>query len=618
MGVTGADLKRMVQGREAAPSGAQLKALVGEQPARRSPQRLGPGPEAQARFGEGLFGLGETGLAIASGAAAEPIAGLMGLGENIRGLITGEDEPLARAAATVEAVREGLTFEPRTAMGREVAGAVGRPFQALQQGAQAAGGATLAATGSPLAATGVQTALEVVPGLAGARGAPGRPVFGEAGRPGLVEATRTAVEGRRQVREGTEQTGVEPGASVMRQREQLQAAAEREAGGVRGEGMEQVRQAVLRARAEAKATTDRLYQEARRMRAGLPVEQAVELPSVARAAVRDFDIEAMPVVQRRLADLDRVREMPPNSVVRLNAIEAWRQRLNRNRPAASDRAQNAALDVLAGEVDNFLTSKFNADMISGDPAAIARWREARQARRALGEQFEGRRGAANVIRQITENTEATPETLRRWVFGASAANARAEAGAVVRRLKEMVGEDSPEFRALRQEALLDIMDPLLRERPNVGQFVRNYDRLVRNNRTLTEALFPESSGALKQLRDRAAATSARQESRFLDQAGVSRGAAVAMFGHGLARAALKVSLADRAFRLLRRTAGKGPKRRFMGELLGYDPFRPLERASGRVARDVAGVQAGQALGGESEGQVGEPGAAAPGQVTEGP
>ena len=48
-----------------------------------------------------------------------------------------------------------------------------------------------------------------------------------------------------------------------------------------------------------------------------------------------------------------------------------------------------------------------------------------------------------------------------------------------------------------------------------------------------------------------------------------------LFGHAIAKAALRVSLASKAIELMRRTVGESDKRIMMRDLLGYDPNVPL-------------------------------------------
>jgi hypothetical protein len=126
-----------------------------------------------------ILGGPERTLTLASGAIAEPVAGLAGLGAS---LIPGLDP--GAGARTVEGVREALTIEPFTRFGREAVRQTGealRPLGEAVEGIQeATGGTTLEATGSPALATAAAVApealLEFIPFMRGVnrpRGAKG-------------------------------------------------------------------------------------------------------------------------------------------------------------------------------------------------------------------------------------------------------------------------------------------------------------------------------------------------------------------------------------------------------------------------------------------------------------
>lgn len=517
-------------------------------------------------FGRGMLGLGETAASFATGAVAEPVAGLSGI---LRGMVSGD---LDEAAGTVERVREALTFAPRTEEGQRLSSAIAGPFQALSEGAGRAGEATLDVTGSPAAATGVSTALEALPMAIGAR------------RP--VATRRQRQEDIARLEEGFERTGVNPSADRATQVEQASRAAERETPIARGEGLTQVQRAATEARERARQERNRLYEEARATNAGVRAGDAQSLPTDIRESLASFDVQDMPVVRRRLNELDELRQLPEDATVKLRALEDWRRRINQNRPARANEAENAALNIVRGRLDSFIDSQFNADMIRGDASAVSKWRDARRANMDYRERFTDNK----TIRQLTEQ-QATPEEIRNWLFGASAAGAKKEAGAVTRRLKDILGEDSPEFTALRQEALLDIMDPLLQPEPNLNQFVRNHDRLVRRNQTLVDELMPESATALRDLRDQVRTIRDRPEGGdFTGNMRLDRAIAVALGGHELARGALRVGIIASTIPLLRRAAGKSQKRQIMANMLGYDPMKsPLTDLRVPATGGVAGT-----------------------------
>lgn len=108
-------------------------------------------------FSRGVNAIGEPLMSLASSAVAAPVAGLAGIA-------TGGDEDVVRK------IQGAMTYEPRTPEGRAVSGAISYPFEKLAQGADKAGGWVSETTGSPALGATVNTAIQALPGLLGARG----------------------------------------------------------------------------------------------------------------------------------------------------------------------------------------------------------------------------------------------------------------------------------------------------------------------------------------------------------------------------------------------------------------------------------------------------------------
>lgn len=115
----------------------------------------------------------ETGLSIATGVIAEPLAGIVGLAESVN--------PLTEAGAggrAVETVRNALTFQPRTDAGKAAIGAVSGAIEpvvsAISGAEEFLGQKTFEATGSPALAAAAETVPTVIGellGISAARGA---------------------------------------------------------------------------------------------------------------------------------------------------------------------------------------------------------------------------------------------------------------------------------------------------------------------------------------------------------------------------------------------------------------------------------------------------------------
>jgi hypothetical protein len=125
-------------------------------------------PEQEPTLGQQAVGALENVGALVSGALAEPIAGLAGIGA----LLPGGQTP----TEAIESTRESLTFQPRTEVGQAQQQAIGEALQpvgeAIQGASEFLGDNVLELTGSPelatLAATAPTAAIEAL-GLKGLR-----------------------------------------------------------------------------------------------------------------------------------------------------------------------------------------------------------------------------------------------------------------------------------------------------------------------------------------------------------------------------------------------------------------------------------------------------------------
>lgn len=110
-------------------------------------------------IGRGALGAVETGASLASGIIAEPVAGVAGIAKAIT---SGPEE----AAKSIEGIREGLTFEPKSEVGLQQMNAIGQVLEPVGKAFKASekflGDKTFEITGSPAlaaAAASIPTAL---------------------------------------------------------------------------------------------------------------------------------------------------------------------------------------------------------------------------------------------------------------------------------------------------------------------------------------------------------------------------------------------------------------------------------------------------------------------------
>ncbi len=132
-------------------------------------RKLASAPVQQSipsRIRQAGLGALETGMMMASGAVAEPVAGLVGLA-------TSPVQGLRQGVQNIEATRQALTYQPRTATGQQYVQALGgaiEPFAQVVSGASERMGEVGFQAGGPVLGTIGQTALPAALELAGVKG----------------------------------------------------------------------------------------------------------------------------------------------------------------------------------------------------------------------------------------------------------------------------------------------------------------------------------------------------------------------------------------------------------------------------------------------------------------
>jgi len=191
--------------------------------------------------------------------------------------------------------------------------------------------------------------------------------------------------------------------------------------------------------------------------------------------------------------------------------------------------------------------------------------------------FESRDGRYRILRELTRQ-EVTPEKVKSLIFGANAIQGNKQAGLYVSAIKDLIGEDSPEFRALRTEATLDVLDPILKAEPSIDdlrRFVDNYERSFKKSPTVANQLFGNQASDLRELATLAnAAIKTKDVGKIFDM-DVARTAARLSAGNSLARNSAKINLVTSGFRLVGQLRRSAKRKSYLGEVLGFDPTVPL-------------------------------------------
>jgi len=224
------------------------------------------------------------------------------------------------------------------------------------------------------------------------------------------------------------------------------------------------------------AIVDKAYDAARETKAGIPLTDAQGLRFMigGEQEVRDR-IAHSPKAQGQLAELDKLTNSADSSVL-VSALFDWRRQTTTLASEAADRTDASALRAMVRRFDEVLPAIAKEGLMSGDQNAINAWKTAIRKRRQYGKLFEGN----DLVQDILEKEQRSgstvfkvpPEQVSNYIFGL------ADTGFVnkpnlardLKRVRQIVGESSVEWNALREEAFMRLA------RAAEGPYVRDAGR----------------------------------------------------------------------------------------------------------------------------------------------
>jgi len=291
-------------------------------------------------------------------------------------------------------------------------------------------------------------------------------------------------------------------AARARQAEQI-AAAQEGLGDVAGRGVAQldrpaqagavVTDAVRGAANEARAGFKRLYDEAfssegyMRPEFFTGVQGAGRQMTMPNAAVNEFsaplsqriterlvnrgepviiDDVITPVASRALRELDNVSNLKLGNIgqpgagdviegVTLRGVDQARRKLVAFYKAARNNPSDArAVQQIINEFDDQVEQAVTSGLFSGDPKFLDALRGARQAYSSYQRTFKPRGSGDDVGRAMQKIVEwdASPEQVANYLYGSAKVGNTGLSVRMADRLKEILGESSPEWAAIRQGA----------------------------------------------------------------------------------------------------------------------------------------------------------------------
>jgi hypothetical protein len=541
-------------------------------------------------IGERAIGNTDAMMTFLSSVVAEPVAGISGAATL---LFTKGDTDAA--AGVTEIVRDAYTWQPRTSEGEAVLESIAAPLKALDDGADWI--ATTFGLGNPLAQAAIYTALLGGTEVLSLKG----------GAVMRAKATRNLKKLNEQAADmGVSLKQTEMPASIVE-------AAARLTPEQRFARTAELQEAMQLAEHTARTAKRKAEGIARAREANVQAKDVKDFSRGARENLQaEFDLTGsdMKVVTQRLDELDGITtrkqavdspiELPPGvklvgpSEVDLRSIQTVHDRIsktllkrkrNQNTPRIID--ENIALVNLQKQLDGFLDAQFNKDLIRGDADALAKWRQAGEVRQKYNKMFHEDR----TIKQFI-NAENTPGEVHRFLMGANAVNAKPQAARVLRRMKEILGPDSPAIRGLKQEVTFDLAKPLLQDHPNFESFVRGVDNFVANNGG-KGGLITELGMDMKEISSirnfAAAALDIPGRPGLFDGVALTKNISRLLWGHGIAKAGVRVNMGTAALSLLARKNKLTQKQMIfaVGEAMFNEPM--VSRTGVNAARIIQSV-----------------------------
>lgn len=148
-----------------------------------------------------------------------------------------------------------------------------------------------------------------------------------------------------------------------------------------------------------------------------------------------------------------------DNFIEANRLEAFRQdilALQRGLPEGSP--QKPVFGSLINQLDDFTEGAFDAGLVTGDMTALKKFKEARGIWRELRTKYEGKdAGKIYDIIQAVRNGDANAN-IATIIFDAQAIGMKKGALQAVKKMKEILGADSPAFKNLKEDAALRLFN----------------------------------------------------------------------------------------------------------------------------------------------------------------
>jgi hypothetical protein len=247
----------------------------------------------------------------------------------------------------------------------------------------------------------------------------------------------------------------------------------------RAGSLEEPASGVIGARNLAKSQVDAAYTQARGMPGEIRADAFVEMPQQIRNSLtsREMPIVVSERTTPAAADMmeyldgkvgalrvpnkaspgavDLAGEPLSTSGVNLNGVDRWRRELSSFRRSAATDEDRRATSSIMDAFDSHIDAAVKGGKFTGSPDAIEAWNAARAAHHDYRSTFS--QGVKDPVGRVVEKIlgrgledPATPNDVMNFITGSSGLPANSRNVAVTKRLREILGPDSPEWAGVKQ------------------------------------------------------------------------------------------------------------------------------------------------------------------------
>lgn len=263
-----------------------------------------------------------------------------------------------------------------------------------------------------------------------------------------------------------------------------------------------------------------------------PISQRITDALVSAPEPYIIDPVLTPAAHRALGTLDNIDNLRLGSIgqpgtgdvvtgVNLRGVDQARRQLAAHaRAAASNPADQRAMRGVIDQFDNQIQAAMENGMFSGSDEALTALRDARQAYASYRRTFTQQGGRDDVGRVMDEiiNRDATPEQIANRLYGGTQVGQNPTSVRVADRLRDVLGEQSPEWAAIRQGAWQRVLGPMEQGPQRAAARIDAF--LNRDGRSLAQRLFTDDErGHMQSLANVIRATVSRAGTANASQSG---------------------------------------------------------------------------------------------------